>query len=98
MADPNIASISSLKLKGNVYALTNATGTVFINAAGSGLCIELTSLYVTNIDGSSSADATITVVKASGSSAAVISTIPVAADSAEVVITKEAPIVLQEGD
>lgn len=98
MADPNIASITSLKLKADNYAFTTATGTITMNAAGSGLALEIVGFIITNIDGTASADATVTKVMADATSAAVVSTIPVAADSAEVIITKDAPIVLQEGD
>lgn len=98
MAAPNIVNVSGLYLKSDVADVPSSTGTIQVNAAGSGLAIKLTSMYCANIDGSSSVDVTVTLVKADASSAALASTVPVSADSTQVLITKEAPVVLEEGD
>lgn len=100
MADPNIASSTATLYKKSVGAAltTTLTGTIVANASGSGVVIEVFSAYVANIDGANSVDITMDVRKNSGTAYKIANTVPLSADSTEVMITKDAPIVLQEGD
>ena len=61
MAAPNIVGPTTITAKTAVLSsVTGATGTVLLsNAAASGKAFQVTTLYVSNVDGSSAADVTI---------------------------------------
>lgn len=99
MSDPNIAALTSFTLE-SVIATTpsSAVGTILVNSAGSGQVLEVYSALFANVDGAVSVDVTLELVKASGTVAAVGYQIPVDAKTTEALITKDWPVVLQEGD
>ena len=101
MAAPNIVGPTSIVAKtAYLSAVTGATGTVLLNnAASSGKALQVQSLYVSNIDGTSACDVTIEVHSqddGAGTGYAICSTVAVPADATLMVITKDAPVWLEE--
>ena len=101
MANPNIVSVASIYGK-TVYDTDVATtaASLVSNAASSGKIFKINSLIIANIDGTNSADITVTLRNAAGSStySTLASTIAVPNDATLVVIGKDSPIYLEESD
>lgn len=99
MAAPNIVAVATITGKTAGAALVTGGVTILTNTASSGKVLKVNSLYVANVDGSAAADATVSFVDASPSlTTPIASTVSVPPDSTLVVITKDAPIYLEEGD
>jgi hypothetical protein len=99
MAAPNIVNVATITGKTNNDALTTVAAAIVNNPASSGKVFKVNSLYVANIDGTNSADVTInyyTQDDIGGTARAIASTIPVPADSTLVVVSKDAPLYLEE--
>lgn len=99
MAAPNILEPTSILGKTATLALTTSAQTLLNNAASSGKVLKVTSLYVANIDGVNAADATVRFypqASIGGTAVAIANTVAVPADATLVVITKDAPIYLEE--
>ena len=99
MANPNIVNVATIN--GNM--LSTAVGTsntqILSNAAASGKIFKVNSLYVANIDGTSSVDISVrmySVAALGGTATAIASTVAVAADSTLVLITKDSAIYVLE--
>ena len=99
MANPNIVSVASIYGK-TVYDTDIATtaASLVSNAASSGKILKINSLIIANIDGTNSADITVTLRNAAGSStySTLASTIAVPNDATLVVISKDTAIYLEE--
>ena len=100
MANPNIVNVTDIRGKTAVVDLstTNATAVVS-NAASSGKVFKINSLYVSNVDGSSAADITISIYSEDdigGTATEIVSTVTVPADATLVVISKDTAIYLEE--
>ena len=99
MANPNIVSVASIYGK-TLY--TNNVGSsaspIIINSASSGNVLKINSLIIANIDGTNSADITVTLRNAGGGTthSTLAHTIAVPNDSTLVVISKDTSIYLQE--
>ena len=74
---------------------TTATG-VLTNSNGSNATLRLSSIYVSNIDGSTSSDITAYIVDGSNVTGYIASTIAVPADASLMTITKDSNIYLME--
>lgn len=99
MAAPNIAAVTTITGKTKGVALVTGGVDILENTAASGKVFKVNALYVANIDGTNSADATVNFVDASPSlTTAIASTTAVPPDSTLTVIAKDAPIYLEEGD
>ncbi len=101
MANPNIVNVATINGNANYAAVgTGSPDTqVLSNAASSGKIYKVNSLYVANIDGTSSADVSVRIYNQAalgGTATAVCSTAPVAADSTLVVVTKDTAIYILE--
>ena len=99
MANPNIINATSILGK-TVFDLdvsTSATSLVS-NAASSGKILKINSLIIANIDGTNSADITVTIRNAAGNSTSstIANTIAVPADAALNIISKDTSIYLLE--
>ena len=99
MANPNIVAVATIN--GNVKAAAVGTTITEIvsNAVSSGKIFKVNSLYVANIDGTSTADLTVnhySQAALGGTAIAIASTVAVAADSTLVVVTKDSAIYLLE--
>jgi hypothetical protein len=100
MAAPNIVNISSMigKTSTTNLATTSATN-VLNNAASSGKVLRVTLVRAVNVDGSSAADISISIYSEDdlgGTQAELIQNKSVAASSNYDVVTRDAPIYLQE--
>ena len=100
MAAPNIVNVATITGKTAVVDLstTNATAVVS-NAASSGKVFKINSLIVSNVDGSSAADITISLYSEDdigGTATQIVSTVSVPADASLVVIDKSTGLYLEE--
>ena len=101
MANPNIVNVATINgnmLSAAVNELASQSQIV-TNAASSGKIFKINSLYVANIDGTSSVDISVRMFSQAalgGTATAIASTVPVAADTTLVVITKDSAIYVLE--
>ena len=99
MAAPNIVNVTELYGKSTSGTLTTGSLDLLVNAASSGLVLKVNSIYVANVDGTNSADATILYYDAGrAATAALAKGIPVPAKTTLVILDKNAPLYLEEGD
>ena len=99
MANPNIVAVTSIYGKTVFDADVSNTASLFVeNAASSGKIFKINSLIIANIDGTSSADITVTIRNAAGGTtySFLAHTISVPADATLVVISKDTSIYLEE--
>ena len=97
MAAPNILSASSIYGKTTGAALdTSTTTSLLANSASSDKLLKLNSIIVANVDGTNSADVTISWYDGSNDRH-LAKTVAVPADTTLVVLSKESPIYLEEG-
>ena len=94
MANPNIVNVSSILGKTKAMNLTTTENAVL--AATSGTIVKINSLIVSNIDGTNSADVSVDFSPDGQDYYKLASTITVPADATLIVISKEAPIYLEE--
>jgi len=98
MAAPNIVNVSSIYGK-TVGAALDTTLTTDILTCPADKVLKINSIIVANVDGTSSADATVYFYDSSATARyALASTISVAADATLVVLGKDYPIYLEESD
>jgi hypothetical protein len=100
MAAPNIVNVSTIIGKTAVADLTTTAATsILSNSSASGKVFKVNSLIVSNVDGSSAADVTVSLYSAAsigGTETQIVSTVSVPADSSLVVISKDSSIYLEE--
>jgi hypothetical protein len=99
MANPNIVSVASIYGK-TVYDtdIAASAASLVSNAASSGKIYKINSLIISNIDGTNSADITITLRNAAGGTtySTLASTVAVPADATLIVVSKDISIYLEE--
>jgi len=100
MAAPNIVNVTTITGKTAVVDLstTNATAVVS-NAASSGKVFKINSLIVSNVDGTSNAEITVSLYSQDdigGTATEICKTVVVPADASLVVIDKSSGIYLEE--
>ena len=99
MANPNIVSVASIYGK-TVYDTDVAASAASLvsNAASSGKIYKINSLIIANIDGTSSADITVTLRNAAGGTtySTIANTVAVPADATLIIISKDTSIYLEE--
>lgn len=99
MAAPNLVAPTTINGKTIGAALTTSSADILTNSSGSNSVLKVNSVYVANIDGTSSADVTVTVYDSSAAASYNLAkTIAVPADATLVVVDKDAYIYLEEGD
>lgn len=100
MANPNIVNLTALYGKTEMINLTTTSATqVVSNASASGTVLKINSIYVANVDGSNSADITISMYSAAalgGTAYPIVSTVSVPADSSLVVVERNSGIYITE--
>ena len=100
MANPNLASATSVIVGNALIGLTGTSATQVVrNAASSGKAYLLESLIVANVDGTNAADITIDLFASAtntGTATKIAHTVTVPADSTLIVISKENPLSLME--
>ena len=99
MANPNIVSVASIYGK-TVYDtdIAASAASLVSNAASSGKIYKINSLIIANIDGTNSADITVTLRNAAGGTtySTIANTVGVPADATLIVISKDTSIYLEE--
>jgi hypothetical protein len=100
MANPNIVNVTDIRGKTAVTDLTSTNATLVVeNPASSGKVFKINSLIVSNVDGSSAADITVSLYSEDnigGTATQIVSTVSVPADASLVVISKDTSIYLEE--
>ena len=98
MANPNIATAASIYGRSQSLALTTGAQTLAGSVAGNHV-YKVNSLIISNINGSSSADVTVTFYDSSAATTYYIAyTIAVPAKSTLVVLSKDTQLYLEESD
>ena len=97
MANPNMASASTITGHSAVAQLGTGTTSLITNSASSGKIIKIESIIVSNVDGSSAADVNAWLLRSSVAYN-IASTVSVPADSTLVLISRDTTIYLMEGD
>ena len=95
MAAPNIVNVATITGKTAVQAVGTSATAIVSNSGGSGKVFKVNALYVSNVDGSASADITIDLFRSS-TAYPIASTISVPADATLDIMSKA--IYLEEGD
>jgi hypothetical protein len=99
MAAPNLSPLTVSTITGKTarYAVTTSLAAALSNSVASGKVFKINSVYCANIDGTSSADITLTIYNGT-TDFAIASTVAVPADATQVLVTRDAYIYLEEGD
>ena len=96
MAAPNLKTPTTITGKSIGYAVTTTMAAALSNATSSGKVLKVNSVYCANVDGTAAAD--ISLEHYNGTTAyKLANTIAVPADATQVLVTREAPIYLEEG-
>jgi hypothetical protein len=102
MANPNIATATSVLANNAQVSLTATTATQLItNAASSGKVFLIDSIIVANVDGTNACDVTVTRFQSAtntGTAFPIASTITVPADASIIIVGKDNPINLTENE
>jgi hypothetical protein len=100
MANPNIVNVTTIYGNSSQTALSTTSATSLVsNAAASGKVFKINSIVVANVDGTSSADITVSVYSQAalaGTAYPLASTIVVPADASLIVIDKTTSFYLLE--
>ena len=108
MANPNIINVASI-YAGTTYYTPSGTAAVVLlpNASGSGSVIKINQITATNVNGSSSVTATVSIytngavtqgsLPAGGTGYPIASTVAVPASASLIVMDKTTPLYLLEG-
>jgi hypothetical protein len=95
MAAPNIVNVATITGKTAVQAVGTSATAIVTNSGSSGKVFKVNALYVSNVDGSASADITIDLYRSS-TAYPIASTVLVPADASLDLMSKA--IYLEEGD
>ena len=99
MANPNIVSVASIYGK-TVYDtdIAATAASLVVNAASSGKIYKINSLIIANIDGTNSADITVTLRNAAGGTtySTIANTVAVPQDATLIIVSKDTSIYLEE--
>lgn len=102
MANPNLNAPTAVYAANTFVALTSTSATRLIsNATNSNKVYLVDSIVISNVDGASAADCTITVFNSAtntGTGFRVVSTVSVPADASLVPVTKELGLSLTENE
>ena len=100
MAAPNVVNVATITGKTAVVNLSSTNATLVVeNPASSNKVFKINSLYVSNVDGSTSADITVSLYSEDnigGTATEICKTVVVPADATLVVISKDTSIYLEE--
>lgn len=97
MAAPNIVNVATIIGRTVGAALGTSSADIVTNSAGSNKVFKINAIYVSNVDGTNAADATVAFFDASATASYKLAhTITIAADSTLDIISKS--IYLEEGD
>ena len=108
MANPNIVAVTSIYGNTTYYTPSGTSAVVLLpNAASSGLVYKIDQIVVANVNGSSAANATVSVytngavaqgsAPSGGTAYPIISTVSVPANASLIAVDKTTALYLQEG-
>ena len=97
MANPNIVSVSDIRGKATVMAVTTTPTNIVLNNSNSNQVFKINSLYLSNITTANAANVTVTYFRSS-IDYNLVNRIDVSPGTTLVAITKETSIYLEEGD
>ncbi len=95
MAAPNIVNVSTITGKTAVQAVGTSATAIVTNSAASNKVFKINALYVSNVDGTNSAEVTVDIFRSS-TAYRIANTVVVPADASLDVLSKS--IYLEEGD
>ena len=99
MAAPNIVNVATITGKTNTISANTTAQALVSNAAASGKVFKINNIIISNVDGTSAADATVSIYSqddVGGTATELISTVSVPADATLVVIDKNTALYLEE--
>ena len=97
MTAPNIKAPTTVTGKTARYAVTASLGAALSNAAASGKVLKINSIFCANVDGTNSADISVSIYDGVNDRY-IGKTIPVPASATQILSTKETYFYLEEGD
>ena len=95
MAAPNVVNVATITAKTAVQLVLNSHASIVTNASSSSKVFKVNALYISNVDGTSSADVDVSVLRG-GVYYHIAKTVSVPADSTLDVLSKS--VYLEEGD
>lgn len=98
MAAPNLMNLTTVTAKIVGAALTTSNASILTNGSGSNKVFKINSIVVSNIDGTNSADVTLSIYKNATTDYYIAYTIIVPADSTFIAATKDMQLFLEEND
>jgi hypothetical protein len=96
MAPPNLKTPTTIRGKTSGYAVTTSLANALANAAASGKLLKVVSVYCANVDGAAAADISLSHYNGT-TDFYIVKTVSVPADATQVLVTREAPVYLEEG-
>lgn len=96
MAAPNVANLTLITSKTAFANASTTVANVVANPASSNKVFKINSIIVSNIDGTSSADVSVSYYPSDAVDYYIARTIPVPADASIVVMSKDSSIYLEE--
>jgi len=97
MAAPNLKSPTTINGKTARYAVTASIAAALSNASASGKVLKINSIFCANVDGTNSADISVSIYDGSNDRY-IAKTIAVPAGATQILSTKETYFYLEEGD
>ncbi len=98
MAAPDLTSLTTVTGKVAGVAIGATATDLVANASASGKLVRIVSVYIANVDGTNDATVNVDVQKNAGTAYRITNTVNVPADTTLVVISKDAPVYLEEND
>ena len=97
MAAPNLKNPTTITGRTARYAVTASLASVLANGAASGKALKINSIFCANVDGTNTADISVSIYDGS-TDRYLAKTITVPADATQIISTKETYFYLEEGD
>jgi hypothetical protein len=97
MAAPNLKNPTTITGRTARYAVTASLASVLANGAASGKALKINSIFCANVDGTNTADISVSIYDGS-TDRYLAKTIAVPADATQIISTKETYFYLEEGD
>lgn len=97
MANPNIVNVTTIYGETEAINATTANANVVQNGASSGAVYKINSLYASNLNGSTTMDFNVDLIRLANTFA-VARNVPIPSKSTVVVISKDSSMYLREGD
>ena len=97
MAAPNLKNPTTITGKTARYAVTASLAAALSNSAASGKVLKINSIFCANVDGTNTADITVSIYNGT-TDHYIAFTIAVPADATQIISTKDTYFYLEEGD